>query len=276
MTTERIAGGPSVREDSVALEEERLPGIEVVEDYPSFHERHRIFPALFEDRGHTRILDVAAGAGCAAQRIQEDYPAELVCNDGSPTAIKILQNMGLSTVSFDLDDETDPFPYEDGSFDAVVALATIEHMINVDHFVEEIHRILSDDGYFYVSAPNYNGLNYVVPFLLRARHFTTLCPLQARRATSSMLTCATSRTVRCLEYVSSFGFVPEAVYLAIPEGSTRYLALYERSKLKALAYRYSMKTFYTLFSRGGRPSLSCASRRAPAAKATVKPRKVVL
>src|SRR5512139_3161056 len=89
-----------MRKDSVPLEEERLKGIELVEDYPSFHERHRIFPALFENRRHKRILDVAAGAGCAAQRIQQNYPAELVCNDASPTAIKILQNMGLNTLSF--------------------------------------------------------------------------------------------------------------------------------------------------------------------------------
>ncbi len=98
-----------MRRDSVALEEERLRGIEVVDDYPSFHERHRIFPALFEDRQHKRILDVAAGVGCAAQRIQEDYPAELVCNDASPTAIKVLEKMGLNTVSFDLDDERSRF-----------------------------------------------------------------------------------------------------------------------------------------------------------------------
>ncbi len=168
-----------MRKDSVALEEERLRGIEVVEDYPSFHERHRIFPDLFEDRQHERILDVAAGVGCAAERIKDNYSADLVCNDASPTAINILQNMGLNTVSFDLDDEAAPFPYADGSFDAVIALATIEHMINVDHFVEEIHRTLADDGYFYVSAPNYNGLNYVVPFLLHGRSFHD--PLDSRR-----------------------------------------------------------------------------------------------
>jgi len=265
-----------VRKDSVALEEERLSGIEVVEDYPSFHERHRIFPALFEDRGHTRILDVAAGAGCAAQRIQENYPAEMVCNDGSPTAIKILQNMGLSTVSFDLDDETGPFPYEDGSFDAVVALATIEHMINVDHFVEEIHRVLSDDGYFYVSAPNYNGVNYVVPFLLRGKTFHD--PMSssgtARYEFYAHVRYFTHRTL--LEYVSSFGFVPEAVYLAIPEGSTRYLALYERSKFKALAYRYSMKTFYTLFDARWAPEPVLCFKKGAGGETTVKPRKVVL
>lgn len=265
-----------MRRDSVALEEERLSGIEVVEDYPSFHERHRIFPALFEDRQHNRILDVAAGVGCAAQRIQDNYPAELVCNDASPTAIKVLQEMGLNTISFDLDDESEPFPFADGSFDAVVALATIEHMINVDHFVEEVRRILSDNGYFYVSAPNYNGLNYLVPLLLHGKTFHD--PIDptgtSRYEFYAHVRYFTYRTL--LEYVGSFGFIPDAVYLALPQGSTRYRDLYDRSKMRALAYRYSMKTFYTLFSPRWAPEPVLCFKKGSSSERNRKPRKVVL
>jgi SAM-dependent methyltransferase len=265
-----------VRKDSVALEEERLRGIEVVEDYHSFHERHRIFPALFEDRQHTRILDVAAGVGCAAQRIQDNYPAELVCNDASPTALSVLERMGLSTVSFDLDHEDEAFPFADGSFDAVVALATIEHMIHVDHFVEEIHRILADDGYFYVSAPNYNGLNYVVPFLFsgKAFHDPTDPTGTSRYEFYAHVRYFTYRTL--LEYVGSFGFIPDAVYLAVPQGSTRYCDLHERSKVRALAYRYSMSTFYTLCSPRWAPEPVLCFKKGSPNGVSRKPRKVVL
>jgi 2-polyprenyl-3-methyl-5-hydroxy-6-metoxy-1,4-benzoquinol methylase len=270
------AGRNPVRGDSVALEEERLSGIEAVEDYPSFHERHRIFPALFEDREHKRILDVAAGAGCSADRIQRNYPAEVLCNDASPTAIRILQNMGLNTVSFDLDDANSPFPLEDGSFDAVVALATIEHMINVDHFVREIHRVLADNGYFYVSAPNYNGINYVVPLLLKGKGLhDPLSPVRTSRYEFyAHVRYFTYRTL--LEYVSSFGFVPEAVYLAVPQDSTRYRVLQERSKAKALAYRLSMKTFYTVCSPRWAPEPVLCLRKGTADGGVAKPRKVVL
>ena len=265
-----------MRTDSVSLEEDRLRGIEVVEDYPTFHERHRIFPELFEDRQHGRILDVAAGVGCAAQRIHDDYPAELVCNDASPTALKVLEKMGLDTVSFDLDDQDHQFPFADGSFDAVVALATIEHMINVDHFVGEISRILADDGYFYVSAPNYNGLNYVVPLLLSGRAFHD--PLDPAGTSRYEFYAHVRYFTYCtmLKYVSSFGFIPEATYLALPEGSTRYLALQRRSKTRALAYRYSMKAFYTLFSPRWAPEPVLCFRKGSDGSVNRKPRKVLL
>ncbi len=119
-------------------------------------------------------------------------------------------------------------------------------MINVDHFVEEIHRILADDGYFYVSAPNYSGVNYLLPFLLSGRTFHDPLSPADRYEFYAHVRYFTYRTL--LEYVSSFGFNPVAVYLSVPQGSTHYRALYERSRIKALAFRYSMKTLYTLFS----------------------------
>ncbi len=34
--------------NAIELEERRLAGIENIEQYPSVHERHRVFPAIFE------------------------------------------------------------------------------------------------------------------------------------------------------------------------------------------------------------------------------------
>ncbi len=232
---------------AIQLEEARLQDVQSIQDYPDYHERHRIIPAMFEDRGHRSILDVAAGVGCAAQRIHENYPAELLCNDITPKCLKILQQMGIPTVSFDLDTEA-PFPFPDGSFDAVISLATIEHLLHVDHFLCEINRILSDDGYLYLSTPNYAGLAYLPRFLLGGKTFhDPLSPsARTRYEFYAHVRYFTYRTL--LEFTSSFGFVPDTVYLALPEGSSRYRTLYTRSKLQALTFRYGMMFMYKLFS----------------------------
>ncbi len=105
-----------MRKDAIQLEETRLQGIRRIQDYPNVHERHRVFPAIFEDRHHKTILDVAAGVGCAAQRIQENYPADLLCNDITPTCLTILKQLGLRTVSFDLDDDERPLSFSRWAF----------------------------------------------------------------------------------------------------------------------------------------------------------------
>ena len=94
-----------MEKEAIRLEEKRLEKIKEITQYPSFHERHRIFPEVFENREHKRILDVAGGVGIVGKRIKDQYKAEVLCNDISPTCLKIMQGLGLKTVSFDIDCE---------------------------------------------------------------------------------------------------------------------------------------------------------------------------
>lgn len=234
-----------MRKDAIFLEETRLQGTEKLQDYPSVHERHRVFPAIFEDRHHKKILDVAAGVGCAALRIHEKYPADLLCNDITPKCLTILDQLGLSTISFDLDNNEEPYPFPKDHFDAIISLETIEHILYVDYFLEEIYRILNWDGYLYISSPNYAGLQYMPQYLLKGRTFED--PLSSTRYEFyAHVRYFTYKTL--LEFVSSFGFVIDTVYLPLPAGSTRYRALYSSSRIKALAFRYSMMLMYHLLS----------------------------
>lgn len=263
-----------MKTDAVHLEELRLQETQRIEDYPDFHERHRVIPAIFENRQHQSIFDVAAGVGCAAQRIKENYSAELLCNDITPKCLTLLQQMGIPTVSFDLDVEQ-PYPFADGRFDAVISLATIEHLMHVDHFVREVRRILSNDGFFYLSSPNYAGLAYLPRLVVNGRTFhDPLSPSSRQRYEFyAHIRYFTYRTL--LEFVSSFGFTLDTVYLPLPEGSTRYRTLAGRSKLAAFSFRTAMKTMYQLFSpRWASEPILCFRKTSGAFPN--KPRKVVL
>ena len=59
-----------MREDAVGLEEERLNQINTIDDYQMVHERHRVFPYVFENRNHRKILDISAGVGVVARNMQ--------------------------------------------------------------------------------------------------------------------------------------------------------------------------------------------------------------
>jgi len=228
-----------MRTDAIEVEERRLKGIEDIRDYPWFKERHRVFPAVFENRRHKKIIDLSAGVGCAALRIKEHYNGEIICNDITPSCLRILNKLGLPTVSFNIDDPASPFPFSDGEFDAVISLVTIEHLMNLEHFLRETSRVLAPDGFLYISSPNYAAPEYVAKLLISGRSFhDPLGSEEQRYEFFGHVRYFTYKTLR--DYVRSFGFTLDTVYIALPEGSSKYCALYARSKWKALSYRYVM------------------------------------
>jgi SAM-dependent methyltransferase len=243
-----------MRNDAINLEEERLIS-DGVEEKPFLHERHRAFPSVFEDRDHHRILDVAAGVGYAARRIKENYSGQMFCNDLSPTCLKNLRQLNLPVTRYSIDNDGTRFPFSSKSFDAVIALATIEHVIQVDDFVREINRILTDEGCFYVSAPNYASFLYLLPVVFSGRTFHNPMNPAMKYEFYAHVRYFTYRTL--LEYIPQFGFIPEAVYLPVPKTSTNYTELLERSKTKALMFKWGMSLLYRLSPRWASEPILC-------------------
>lgn len=265
-----------MREDAIQLEEKRLQDVDKIQNYPDIHERHRVFPAVFENRQHKRIFDVAAGVGCTAQRVMERYSANILCNDITPKCLKILGQLGLPTVSFDLDNE-EAYPFSNGHFDAVISLSTIEHLIHVDHFLKEVNRILSQGGYLYLSAPNYASISFFPRFVLAGKTFHDPISASPRERYEFYAHVRYFTYPTLLKFVSSFEFVLEAVYLPLPAGSTRYQAMYARSKTKALAFRYGMWVMYNLLSpRWASEPILCFRKTYDGLTSNRKIRKVVL
>lgn len=237
----------TMRTDAIDVEERRLQGIDDPGQYPWFKERHRVFPAVFEERNHEKIIDLSAGVGCAAARVKDQYNPDILCNDISPTCLKLLRQQGLGTTSFSIDDPESPFPFPDGSFDCAISLVTIEHLTNIEHFLKETNRILAPGGFLYISAPNYAAPEYALKLFLTGRSFhDPLGPEEERYEFFAHIRYFTYKTLR--DYVSSLGFALDTVYIARPEGSSRYLALRERSPWKALAYRNLMTWRHQLLS----------------------------
>ncbi len=236
-----------MRDDAIELEEKRLEGIEQQTQYNWIHERHRIFPQCFEQRTHKKILDIAAGVGIVGKRISEQYKkGTITCNDISAAALTTMKNAGLATVSFDLDTKEDRFPVADGEYDAVISLATIEHIIYVDEFVEKIRRIIAENGYLYLSTPNYAGLIYLLPVLVKGRTYHDIFDPFDRYEFYAHVRYFTYPSL--ITYITSFGFTPEAVYLGIPRESSKYLRLKKDNPFKALAFKLFLTALYSFFS----------------------------
>jgi len=250
---------------AIGLEEERLKHISGVEDFDMFHERHRIFPALFEERKHKKIIDISAGIGAAANRVNKYYNTDIICNELSPKCIDSLGKLGLKTMSFDLDDNSKPYPFKDGEFDAIISLATIEHLYNIDNFFH---------GYIYISVPNYNGLNYLIPLLFKGKTFHD--PLNPKDKYEFYGHLRYFTHLSLIKYISSFGFTAEAVYLGKPEMGTRYLRFKSKHKIGAAIYKALLLTLFYIFPPRLSPEPVICFKKIKNAKLVLKPHKKIL
>ncbi len=227
-----------MRKDAIKLEESRVEGGGPSQNFPPFKERHRVFPAVFEGRNHRKILDLAAGIGYVTQRLLDQYPATVISHDISPSCLKQLHSRGAPTLKFDIDNADAAFPLASGSFDAVISLVTIEHLLFVDEFLSEINRILCDGGYLYISTPNYAAFEYLKEPLLYGRSYHHPLLPSSRYEFYAHVRYFTFKTLGVL--LESHGFALEAVYLALPEGSDRFKKMATWSKLMASGYRNLM------------------------------------
>jgi len=255
-----------MRTDAMSLESGRLEGLSV-DYYPLLHERHRIFPGIFEQRNHQNIIDISAGIGIIAKKIHEAYPCNLSCNEVDKTCLKQLEKLNVTLSSFDLD-TNEALPFGDGSYDAIICLATIEHLINIDHFIEELYRILKDNGRLYLSVPNYAALYWMIP-LLMGKTFHDPFGEKSRYEFYAHIRYFTYSTL--LDYMTHFGFAADTVYLPLPEGSTHFQKIRSRSKLLAFLIRNSLHLLYLASPRWHQEPIICFAK-----NYSGKQRKVIL
>ena len=100
-----------------------------------------------------RVLDAGCGAGYGSAELANT--ADSVTGiDLAPAAIEfarahyVLPNLAFEQAS------CASLPYDDGSFDLVVAFEVIEHLENWRDFLCEARRVLAGNGQFIISTPN--------------------------------------------------------------------------------------------------------------------------
>ena len=120
-------------------------------------ERDRRFSALAARAAELeprRILDIGCGSGTLAKHIEDILPdVEIHGVDFSANALKRGKYL---TQTYCVDLERESIPLEDASFDLIVCSEVLEHLFNPGHVMQEICRLLSNDGRGIVTVPNFS------------------------------------------------------------------------------------------------------------------------
>jgi len=116
-------------------------------DFVFVPERIPLFQAAI---GHgKRVLDLGCRSGALTRHFLEGN--EVVGLDVDRSALAKAEALGIEPVQANVEG---PLPFEDGSFDAVVAGELLEHLQFPDALVGEIRRVLRPGGVIVGSVPN--------------------------------------------------------------------------------------------------------------------------
>jgi SAM-dependent methyltransferase len=128
-------------------------------DFVFVPERVPLFQAAI-GRGK-RVLDLGCRSGALTRHFLEGN--EVVGLDVDAASLAKAEEFGIQPVLANVEE---PLPFEDVSFDAVVAGELLEHLRFPDVLVAEIARVLRPGGVFVGSVPNAYRLQGRLRFLL--------------------------------------------------------------------------------------------------------------
>lgn len=102
-------------------------------------------------RASARCLDLGCGDGGTAGPWISAHAAQYIGVDIAQSAIDKAQARGLDARRIE---DAGALPFDDGSFDVVISIEVLEHLLEPQRVAAEALRILRPGGVFLVSVPN--------------------------------------------------------------------------------------------------------------------------
>lgn len=117
-----------------------------------------------------KVLDVGCGDGEKTMLFKDKIRCqEIMGIDGVQGRLAIAKGRGVTIVYGNLEKRWQlPTKY----FDVVVSNQVIEHVVDVDHFIAEIYRILKPKGYCVISTENLSSWHNIIALVLGVQDFS--------------------------------------------------------------------------------------------------------
>ena len=113
---------------------------------------HRVSQLFKECNSINLVADLGCMSGMAMKVYQESGAKKLHGFDVSAKSLENVKALGFEGFRWNMDGEVSPA--ESNSYDVVIAGEVIEHLIDTDHFLKEIKRMLKPGGMLIITTPN--------------------------------------------------------------------------------------------------------------------------
>ena len=132
---------------------------------------HRLLREAYGDLAEARIIDLGLSRGLLLERFRRYPGVTLAGIEIDPSEIEHARRRGFEPDRhfinvFDGDRLTARLPYSDQSADVVLAGEILEHIVDTEAFLSEIHRTLAPGGALVLSTPNILWLKHRLRLLV--------------------------------------------------------------------------------------------------------------
>jgi|SRR3972149_9598618 len=129
-----------------------------------------ILASHIEPQEKARILDIGSDSGeLITQRVQNVKKPEIYGIDLRKEASNKSKKISIKALVGNVEDG---LPFKSSFFDIVSANQIIEHLRDLDFFLEEIHRVLKPQGYLILSTENLSSWHNILALCLGWQAFS--------------------------------------------------------------------------------------------------------
>jgi 2-polyprenyl-3-methyl-5-hydroxy-6-metoxy-1,4-benzoquinol methylase len=121
------------------------------------------------DLNNKKCLDIGPGTGRWVQFLKTQTPGYIAAADISNVALEHCGNLCDKTQKIDISCEQLDWPKN--FFDVILSIEIIEHLVDSEHFVSEVVRVLKPGGVLLLTTPN------IISFISRIRLVCGMMPV---------------------------------------------------------------------------------------------------
>lgn len=127
--------------------------------------------SLLEPNQKARVIDIGCGDGQKSIIFKNKIGCKTISGiDGVNERLLAAKKRGVNPIiCADLEKQ---WPIPDTDYDAVISNQVIEHVVNVDHYISEIKRILKPNGYAVISTENLASWHNIIALILGYQDFS--------------------------------------------------------------------------------------------------------
>jgi len=115
--------------------------------------------SAIRDAKGSEVLNLGSGPFFELEQLPLDSKQYTLC-DIEPRAIELAQRLhGHRIKQADVLAPGAPLPYADASFDLVVSMDVVEHVVDPEPWLREAFRVLRPSGALFLTTPNYSSLS---------------------------------------------------------------------------------------------------------------------